>query len=384
MKVKKYVASSMSEAMKKIREELGSDAVILSSKPVFSHGFIGFFKKRSIEVIAGIEPPSKKPIQKQKQKKLPDKPADAHLASSIKIEKQLKSSDSAQVELVKEIADIKNMMKGLGKTNTFYPLPLQPVSKILIEQEVDPFLHEELLEKLVNKWHENHGTSDAGTVCGWLNAELVAKLSGIPNWGVTFQKKFINFVGPTGVGKTTTLAKAAADSILIHNKKVAFITTDTYRIAAIEQLKKYAEILNVPVEVAYNLEDFKRAAERFAEYDLIFIDTAGRNFRNREYVKDLSRVIDFTTEMETYLVLSLTSKEKDMTDIYQQFSLIEIKQVIFTKADETSTYGTMLNFINQHQLGVAYLTYGQDVPNDIEQASPELIVKTILGEKRYA
>lgn len=378
--MKKYVASSMSEAMKKIREELGSDAVILSSKPVFSRGFIGFFKKRSIEVIAAIEPPSKKPIQKQKQKKLPA----AYSASSIKIEKQLKNSDSAQVELVKEIADIKNMMKGLGKTNTYYPLPLQPVSKILIEQEVDPLIQEEILEKLVNKWHQNHGISDAETVSGWLEAELVAKLSGVPNWGVTFQKKFINFIGPTGVGKTTTLAKAAADSILVHNKKVAFITTDTYRIAAIEQLKKYAEILNVPVEVAYNLEDFKRAAERFADYDLIYIDTAGRNFRNQEYVEDLSRVIDFTTEMETYLVLALTSKEKDMTDIYQQFSLIEIKQVIFTKADETSTYGTMLNFINQQQLGVAYLTYGQDVPNDIEAADPELIVKTILGEKRYA
>lgn len=382
--MKKYVASSMSEAMKKIREELGSDAVILSSKPIFSRGFIGFFKKRSIEVIAAIEPPSKMAIQKQKQKRLSDKPADANLASSIKIEKQLKNSDSAQVELVKELADIKNMMKGLGKTNTYYPLPLQPISKMLTEQEVDPLIQEEILEKLVNKWHENHGKSDTETVCGWLEAELAAKLSEIPNWGVTFQKKFINFVGPTGVGKTTTLAKAAADSILIHNKKVAFITTDTYRIAAIEQLKKYAEILNVPVEVAYNLEDFKRAAERFAEYDLIFIDTAGRNFRNREYVEDLSKVIDFTTEMETYLVLSLTSKEKDMTDIYQQFSLIQIKQVIFTKADETSTYGTMLNFINQHQLGVAYLTYGQDVPNDIESANPELIVKTILGEKRYA
>lgn len=378
--MKKYVASSMSEAMKKIREELGSEAVILSSKPVFSHGFIGFFKKRSIEVIAAIEPPSKKPIQKQKQKKLPA----ASSASSIKIEKQQKNTDSAQVELVKEIADIKNMMKGLGKTNTYYPLPLQPVSKILIEQEVDPLIQEEILEKLVNKWHQNHGISDAETVSGWLEAELVAKLSGVPNWGVTFQKKFINFIGPTGVGKTTTLAKAAADSILVHNKKVAFITTDTYRIAAIEQLKKYAEILNVPVEVAYNLEDFKRAAERFADYDLIYIDTAGRNFRNQEYVEDLSRVIDFTTEMETYLVLALTSKEKDMTDIYQQFSLIEIKQVIFTKADETSTYGTMLNFINQQQLGVAYLTYGQDVPNDIEAADPELIVKTILGEKRYA
>lgn len=381
MKVKKYVASSMSEAMKKIREELGSDAVILSSKPVFSNGFIGLFKKRSIEVVAAIDPPPfRQPIQKQKQKTLPKKTAETHSVSGIKTNQQLQQT--TQQELVKDIADIKSMIQSFSKpSSAHYPLAIQQVSKILIEQEVNSVLQDEFLESIIKKWHENHGESDVETVNSWLEAELVKKISGISNWGVQFQKKFISFVGPTGVGKTTTLAKAAADSILIHNKKVAFITTDTYRIAAIDQLKKYAEILNVPVEVAYNLEDFKKAAERFADYDVIFIDTAGRNFRNQEYVEDLNRIIEFDTEMETYLVLSLTSKERDMDDIYQQFSLIKIKQAIFTKADETSTYGTMLNFIVRHQVGVAYLTNGQDVPNDIETASPELIASTILGNQ---
>ena len=104
-----------------------------------------------------------------------------------------------------------------------------------------------------------------------------------------FNKKYINIVGPTGVGKTTTLAKVAAETMLNQRKKVAFITTDTYRIAAIDQLKTYAKILNIPIEVAYNLEDFKRAADRFSHYDIVFIDTAGRNFRNEQYVKDLEK-----------------------------------------------------------------------------------------------
>lgn len=381
MKVKKYVASSMSEAMKKIREELGSDAVILSSKPVFSHGFIGLFKKRSIEVVAAIDPPPfRQPIQKQKQKTLLKKNAEPPSVSATITDQPVQQT--TQLELVKDIADIKSMIHSFGKPNSaHYPPPIQQVSKLLSEQEVDSLLQEEFLGNIIKKWHENHGESDVETVNSWLETELVKKISGISNWGIQFQKKFISFVGPTGVGKTTTLAKAAADSILIHNKKVAFITTDTYRIAAIDQLKKYAEILNVPVEVAYNLEDFKKAAERFADYDVIFIDTAGRNFRNQEYVEDLSRIIDFNTEMETYLVLSLTSKEKDMDDIYHQFSLIKIKQAIFTKADETSTYGAMLNFIIRHQVGVAYLTNGQDVPNDIETASPELIASTIIGNQ---
>lgn len=381
MKVKKYVASSMSEAMKKIREELGSEAVILSSKPVFSNGFIGLFKKRSIEVVAAIDPPPfRQPTQKQKQKIPHKKPAERPSVYEIKTDQKLQQT--TQQELVKDVADIKSMIQSFGKPNSVhYPPAIQQVSNILSEHEVSSLLQDEFLGNIIKKWHENPGESDVETVNSWLEAELVKKISGISNWGAQFQKKFISFVGPTGVGKTTTLAKAAADSILIHNKKVAFITTDTYRIAAIDQLKKYAEILNVPVEVAYNLEDFKKAAERFADYDVIFVDTAGRNFRNQEYVEDLRRIIEFNTEMETYLVLSLTSKEKDMDDIYHQFSLIKIKQTIFTKVDETSTYGTMLNFIIRHQVGVAYLTNGQDVPNDIETASPELIASKILGKQ---
>ena len=381
MKVKKYVASSMSEAMKKIREELGSEAVILSSKPVFSNGFIGLFKKRSIEVVAAIDPPPfRQPTQKQKQKIPHKKTAERPSVYEIKTDQKLQQT--TQQELVKDVADIKSMIQSFGKPNSVhYPPAIQQVSNILSEHEVSSLLQDEFLGNIIKKWHENPGESDVETVNSWLEAELVKKISGISNWGAQFQKKFISFVGPTGVGKTTTLAKAAADSILIHNKKVAFITTDTYRIAAIDQLKKYAEILNVPVEVAYNLEDFKKAAERFVDYDVIFVDTAGRNFRNQEYVEDLSRIIEFNTEMETYLVLSLTSKEKDMDDIYHQFSLIKIKQTIFTKADETSTYGTMLNFIIRHQVGVAYLTNGQDVPNDIETASPELIASKILGKQ---
>ncbi len=194
-----------------------------------------------------------------------------------------------------------------------------------------------------------------------------------------FNKKYINIVGPTGVGKTTTLAKVAAETMLNQRKKVAFITTDTYRIAAIDQLKTYAKILNVPIEVAYNLEDFKRAADRFSHYDIVFIDTAGRNFRNEQYVKDLGNIIDFSNDLETYLVLSLTSKQTDMDAIYRQFSTIPIKQVIFTKADETATYGSMINFIQRNQIAPFYITNGQNVPDDIVRATPTNIVNTILG-----
>jgi len=193
-----------------------------------------------------------------------------------------------------------------------------------------------------------------------------------------FQKKYVNVVGPTGVGKTTTLAKLAAESVIKHGKKVAFITTDTYRIAAIDQLKTYATILNIPIEVAYNLEDFQKAATKFSHYDLVFIDTAGRNFRNKEYVKELKSIIDFEQDMETYLVLALTSKQGDMETILKQFSLIPITHFIFTKMDETSSLGAMYNMGTKYGVNTAYVTNGQNVPDDILKATSAVIVQSII------
>ncbi|WP_342604844.1 flagellar biosynthesis protein FlhF [Peribacillus sp. FSL E2-0159] len=381
MKVKKYLAPSMNEAMKRIREELGIDAVILSSKAVYTGGFLGLFKKRNIEVIAAIDPVSQ-PIQtvtKQKSKKLPSKlEIESHAPESND-----GSRDSA--DLLKEIESLKDMLKSLQiySPNRKFPGKLQKINEYLTEQEVDISLRSQIMDELLEKWFVFKQRSTDEEVQVWLEEAMFAILEKVENGKPGLQKKYINIVGPTGVGKTTTLAKVAAETMLKHDKKVAFITTDTYRIAAIDQLKTYAKILNVPIEVAYNLEDFKRAAERFSHYDFVFIDTAGRNFRNQQYVKDLNEIIHFTDEMETYLVLSLTSKQKDMEDIYRQFATIPIKQVIFTKADETSTFGPIFNLIHTHKLGAAYITDGQNVPDDIEIATSSKLLETAFGAKKY-
>ncbi|MBT2665791.1 flagellar biosynthesis protein FlhF [Bacillus sp. ISL-4] len=381
MKVKKYLAPSMNEAMKRIREELGSDAVILSSKAVYTGGFLGLFKKRNVEVIAAIDPVSQ-PIQtvtKQKSKKLPLKLEVASHAS------EPNEGNRESADLVKEIEGLKDMIKSLQiySPDRKYPGKLQKIHEYLTEQEVDISLRCQIMDELLEKWFVFKQQSTDEEVQDWLEEAMFTILEKAENGKNGLQKKYINIVGPTGVGKTTTLAKVAAETMLKHDKKVAFITTDTYRIAAIDQLKTYAKILNVPIEVAYNLEDFKRAAERFSHYDFVFIDTAGRNFRNPQYVKDLNEIIHFTDEMETYLVLSLTSKQKDMEDIYRQFATTPIKQVIFTKADETSTFGPIFNFIHTHKLGAAYITDGQNVPDDIEIATSSQLLKMAFGAKKY-
>src|SRR5699024_3955733 len=167
-------------------------------------------------------------------------------------------------------------------------------------------------------------------------------------------------------------------AMLVDQKKVAFITTDTYRIAAIEQLKTYARILDVPVEVAYTLEDYHEAIKQFSAYDLILVDTAGRNFRDDKYIQELQQSVDSNTQ--TYLVLSLTAKPNDIIDIDKQFQYLSINEVIFTKLDETLQYGSMINIALKSQVGIAYLTNGQDVPDDLIRPNANIVSHYIINE----
>lgn len=378
MKVKKFVAPSMPEAMKMIRAELGKDAVILNSKVVQKGGFLGFFTKKNIEVIAAVDP---QPVRKQHRHQ-------DILQPKIENKPKIHNKDKEEVlktdqELLKEIQALKVMMKNLAEKDSLesfehYPSPLKNMNNYLIDQEVKQPLRKEIMDHLLERWYLEQAQATFSQITEWVKEYLVASMAPFSFGAIDYSKKYINVVGPTGVGKTTTLAKIAAQAVLKYQKRVAFITTDTYRIAAIDQLKTYAKILNVPLEVTYTLDDFIKAKERFVDFDIVLIDTAGRNFRNKQYVEELKSVIDFDEEIETLLVLALTAKYSDMIDIINQFSLVKINKLIFTKVDETSTYGTMLNLISKYKAGVAYLTNGQNVPDDIVEASPKSIVNTIF------
>jgi len=392
MKVKKYTASSMPEAMKQVRAELGSDAVILNSRVIQTGGFMGFFRKNNIEVIAAIDPDTEVSMKPAMQEKSQRDPLLKKSLTAKEHQPVLQQANPAvQVpngnsELIKEIAQLKELLKSKGAQPDI-PVSLpEPVSRQLQyfkTQELETELIDELAATLLERWYLSGAVANTEEIRKWSVEAVTQKLADQSFGGISFQKKFVNVIGPTGVGKTTTLAKIAAECVLKHQKKVAFITTDTYRIAAIEQLKTYAKILDVPIEVCYNIEDFQTATNRFKEYDVVFIDTAGRNFRNQKYVSDLKNAIDFNNDMETFLVLALTSKQKDMEEIRNQFSLIHIDKFIFTKLDETSVYGAMLNMSHKFSTGIAFLTNGQNVPDDLIEANPEIIVNTILGVSSY-
>lgn len=359
----------MPEAMVKIRQELGNDAVILNSKRVETGGFLGFFTKKNIEVIAAVDPEiSKKRIKKP---------------NVNSFERRRKESLETS-QLSKEIEEIKKMIVEMNeKTSPLqieeYPGELQNINDLFVYQEIKDVYRLQIMKALLKKWYAENGENQNKVVIWkWAEDELSSLLYDLPFKPFDYKKRYLNVVGPTGVGKTTTLAKIAAKAVINDEKKVAFITTDTYRIAAIDQLKTYAKILNVPVEVAYSIDDFKKAKEKLRDYDFILVDSAGRNFRNPLYVEQLKDVIDFDEEMETHLVLALTSKYVDMQKIVEQFHSIPIDRFIFTKADETETFGAMLNICIDYNIGASYLTMGQNVPDDIVNMTKEKVIERLL------
>lgn len=393
MKIKKFIAASMPEAMKTVRNELGNDAVILNSRVVFTGGFLGLFRKKNIEVIAAIDHNAArepKPVLREKVTP-PIQQREKRNDSLKKVTGRNSEANKNGItpgqseDILKEIASLKEFIQNQSseaiQSYTLYPEPIQTIEVLMNEQELSSSLKKKMTAALMDKWFREGSKITGGEMLACFEDEMVKFLSEKPCGGITFKKKYVTVVGPTGVGKTTTLAKLAADCLLNHQKKVAFITTDTYRIAAIEQLKTYAQILNVPLEVCYNPAEFQAAKEKFASYDVILIDTAGRNFRNKHNVADLRKLLDFDTESEIYLVLALTAKQKDMEDIFQAFSALPIRQFIFTKADETSVYGAMINLMEQFDIGVAYITTGQNVPDDVEMGSPGNIAKLLVGAK---
>ncbi|EXX92249.1 GTP-binding protein, partial [Paenibacillus darwinianus] len=197
--------------------------------------------------------------------------------------------------------------------------------------------------------------------------------------GIGRSKRMVHVVGPTGVGKTTTIAKLAAEQSLKGKRKVGFITSDTYRIAAVDQLRTYANILNVPLEVVFSPLELARAFKSLEDRDIIFMDTAGRNFRNDLYVSEVNSLLQTDQNSDTYLVLSLTGKTKDMEAVAGRFSQYGVDKLIFTKFDETDTVGAVLNMAMEHGFKTAYMTHGQNVPDDIEPFRPDIYVQQLLG-----
>ncbi len=190
--------------------------------------------------------------------------------------------------------------------------------------------------------------------------------------------KIVALIGTTGVGKTTTLAKIAAKFVLERGVSAALITADTYRISAVDQLKTYSDIIGLPLEIVYSPAELKTAIRKFRNKQLILIDTAGRSQRNDYQMQELQEFLEAEPEIEKHLVLSATTKSRDALNILERFSVCKPDRVLFTKTDETTSLGFIVNLLFDKRITLSYLTNGQSVPDDIAPASSEILAKLLL------
>lgn len=440
MIVKKFQAPTEMEAIIKAREELGSTAVVLNIKSIKQRGLARLFKKDAVEVTAALEEKDivdginkNKPVfdnnaaggQEAKPERMINQSmvsggtsstinliADDNTAvsSASAIEQKLDSlhnllqnqgslnSDmsssgsqgktAAASAYTKRMSDIKEDISGAAgenkqvkeRENANYKF-LQLIYKKLIDNEVDSRFADEIIGEIENSLKKE---SNLDSILAAVYQKIILKLGKPKTIEMGDKAKVIFFIGPTGVGKTTTIAKIASSFKIEKEARVAFITADTYRIAAVEQLNTYASIIDCPVSVVYSVEDMNKSLSEYKDYDLILVDTAGRSHKATEQMDELKAFIEEVAQradefdFECYLTLSLTTKYKDLKSIADKYDDVDWA-VIFTKLDETCSVGNILNIRMLTDRPLSYTTSGQNVPDDIEVINEQGVARQLLG-----
>ena len=395
MLIKRYIVNNMNEAMVRIRYELGSNAIIISQRKVRKPGIKGLFASKMIEVTAAVEN-SEKPqslnvnknnaLQNKVQEILKNKPVQRKSeVSNIEVPKQrtvieekkeasaFKKDNIETSELIKEMKDTKNIIEKMAHKEDIIEISEseKQITKILEDNDYDNDVIQWMVAEYKNKFDDN-------------DENYIDNLKSIIRDKIDIENVEINgtmiLVGPTGVGKTTTIAKLAGKLALIDKKKVGLITIDTYRIGAVEQLKTYAEIMNIPFKVVITLKDMDEAMEEFKDCDVILIDTTGRSSKNTMQISELRAFVDKVKTDNISLVISSTTKNRDIEPIINGFKSLNYRNVIITKLDETTVYGSIINILFKCNKPVKFFTIGQNVPDDIKLLSKEKIIDLSLGE----
>lgn len=386
MIIKKFQASNEKDAILQAKEEMGSDAVVLNIKTIKHKGFKRLFKKDIVEVTAALEeriPTSNIPTNAINIAADKDEEKDENKATAIEekldsLQQMLVNQMNSTTEKAEEQPD-KKAVKTEENVNFAF---IRLVYNQLLENEVDEKYANKIISEVESSLKKE---SNMDTILSAIYQKIILKL-GQPVSIETEDKysKVVFFIGPTGVGKTTTIAKLASDFKLDKKLKVAMITSDTYRIAAVEQLRTYANILGIPVQVVYTLEEMNNAILGFKDYDIVLVDTAGRSHKNKEQCEEIRHLIKDCTvsenqKKEIFLVLSAATKYKDLLNIVDVYDQIGKYNLIFTKLDETSSLGNILNIRLKTEASLSYVTCGQVVPDDIRLLNAQALAKRLLG-----
>ena len=421
MIVKKFQAQTETEAIMQAKEELGSTAVVLNVKTLKQRGIFRLFKKDMVEVTAALEEnefingiKDKKPtFEKKMETQVNTAPQKTKPVASINLVADEKIPVPGKADVIEQKLDslhslLRTQLKETEQTSR-YVAPafeeerqekVEEPKKIIQERENANFKFLQLIYKKMidNEVDEKYANQIIGDIEASLKKEsnidsilagvyqkIILKLGQVKTIQTGEKPKVVFFIGPTGVGKTTTIAKIASKFKLEKQSKVAFITSDTYRIAAVEQLNTYASIIDCPVSVVYSADELDECLEEYKAYDLILIDTAGRSHKSEEQMVELGNLIEKVEQYsdsfdyEVYLTLSITTKYKDLIDITERYKDIKNWSIIFTKLDETCALGNIFNIKLLTDASLSYTTSGQNVPNDIEVINEQGLAKQLLG-----
>ncbi|MDB4895865.1 MAG: flagellar biosynthetic protein FlhF [Firmicutes bacterium] len=392
MRIKKYVARTLPEAMAQVKTDLGSDAVILHTAEVKVGGWFGLFSQRMIQVMAAVEQeaftrpdPRPVPAQPARPPQPAQRPQPAQLATVGIAPPPAATATTAEANgaLATQVADMKIMITELMDRVSLPPdaRRLEPEFQHMLTALLSSGVLEPEAMAFVQKVRsaclkEGGGIAEAGDRA----RALMLKQLGTAQPVEPGRGRVVALVGPTGVGKTTTLAKLAAHLALQRQMQIALITADTYRVAAVDQLRTYADILGVPLEVVYEECELGAALERQRHRDMILVDTAGRSPHNQEHMAELNTYLQTLGADETYLVMSLTSGYRDALRVVDNYLPLGFDRFLFTKWDEAAGPGLIYNLVRKYKRPLSYITNGQSVPEDIEVADPAKITQAILGE----
>ena len=403
MNIKTFKGKTEEEAMELAKKELGEHAVKMAARKVEPKGFFKkLFSQPVWEVTAAVDEPDvyertvpRKPIQDNSgvhnspavnkpqellfEENKTDKGANA-------IEQKLDNLKKLFEEQIREQGQNKTLEEAKEKQEaSANELPdkniafLRLIFRQLLENEVEEQYANQIITEIEASLKKE---TDVSKILANIYQKIVLKLGQTKTLEVVNGKtKYIFFIGPTGVGKTTTIAKLAYSLMEQKKAKVALLAADTYRIAAVDQLRTYAEIMNIPLYVIYSETELADYKDELEKYDVILVDTAGRSHRNKEQRDDIERLIHSVpaSARETYLVLSATTKYRDLVKITEAYSEIAEYRLIFTKLDETGTIGNIFNIKMLTGAPLSYATNGQNVPDDISRMDPQNIARQLLG-----
>src|SRR5687768_16965720 len=414
MELKIYRAPTLAEAVAKVKADLGHHALILHTRQIVQRYCLGLRRREVHEITAARNLPKRATVNKAVAMA---KAAAAHAqargpvgvgartggstlpfnphATPTKITVPASTSgpliDTAEasnvifLDLSRQMDTIRTMVKDLsvqvkGREAPHVPEDLLEYYTELTANNVDAEAASEVLKGLQRAVRPEH-MSNASFVRDKL-AEQLERL--LPVSGPIARTKargphVVALIGPTGVGKTTTIAKLAANLKLREKHRVGLITLDTYRIAAVDQLKKYADIIGSPLKVVSNPEDLTTAMLGMHDFDFILIDTAGRSPNDTMKLNELKSLLAVAEPDEVHLVLSTTNSEECIELAIARFSEVRADKIIFTKLDEAAHVGVVLNVVRKVNKSLSYVTTGQDVPDDIEVGRGRRLAQLILG-----